>query len=132
MSDHHDEIARLLAALGEPEPPNALRERALGRAQGVWPRPTADRWIALWTSRPLRIAWAGAVAALVVANVAVRVARRAPTPSAASQGAGDSRQLQAITALPRLRPEYANAFGAGPAASAPAATTARRGSEDKS
>ncbi len=121
MSDLHDESARLLAALREPEPPGALRARALAGARAAWERP-ADRWLALWESRPMRIAWAAAVVLLAAANIGVRVAPHAgPRARMASPTQADAANddLQAITALPRLRPEYADVLSAGPAAAAP-------------
>ncbi len=135
MNDIHDDLRRVLAALEEPEPPGALRAGALDAAGDAWERPTADRWLALWESRPLRLAWAAVVVALAAANVGVRLAthagvqaRREPTARADAS----NRELHAIVALPRLRPEYANASTAGPATAAPAAEAAHQRSENKS
>ncbi len=132
MSGHNDEVTRLLAAIAEEEPPGALRERALAGARTAWERP-ADRWVALWESRPLRVAWSAAVVLLVAANVGVRatVHGGAPGgPTRASQGGMDQRnELQAVTGLPRLRPDYADTFRLRPVTAAPAPQGTR--SEDK-
>ncbi|HVN76642.1 MAG TPA: hypothetical protein VMT19_10025 [Thermoanaerobaculaceae bacterium] len=136
MRDRHDEIARLLAAPVEPDPPEALRERALAAARAAWERPT-DRWQALWESRPLRVAWSVTAVLLLVANVVVRVtskpASRVAIRPAAPRAARGAGELQAIVTLPRIRAEYLG-FGAAPPArpqKAPARQP-RQGSEDKS
>lgn len=55
-----------------PSPPEALRRRVLTRAHSaLGERPVPDVWDRLWTNRPLRLAWAAAVAALVLAQLAV-------------------------------------------------------------
>ncbi len=136
MSERNDKSSRPLAALGEPEPPAALRERALAGARAAWERP-AYRWQALWESRPLRIAWAAAVVLLVAANVAVRAPWRSHGgPSAAApRERSESRELGAVVALPRLRPEYAGTDAAARADAqrlAPQPDGKPRGSEDKS
>ena len=111
MNEPHDDIRRVVRAVGEPDPPGGLRERVLAGARAAWDRPALDPWHRIWESRALRLAWAGAVAALTIANVAVRAAahasRGAQAPSAASSDARRGNDLQAVVALPRLRAEYA-------------------------
>ena len=139
MNDSHEEIRRLVSSAGAPEPPGELRERALARAREAWGRPARDPWRRAWESRPLRLAWAGAVLALAIANIAVRTAshasRGAQPPSAASSGATRGNELQAVVALPRLRAEYV-AIGTVPgntlAPRAPAPAQPLHRSEDKS
>lgn len=140
MSDDHEEMARLLAAIEEPEPPRALRGRAMAGADEAWARgPVADRWRALWESRPLRLAWAVAVLALVAANVVVRTGSpshpRIPAAVATSEEHRDSRELQAIVELPRIRlhiagVDVAEGRAAGPLAPEP--KTPHHDTEDKS
>ncbi|MDD5564876.1 MAG: hypothetical protein PHQ91_14270 [Thermoanaerobaculaceae bacterium] len=109
MSDDHEEMAQLLAALEEPEPPRALRARALAGAEEAWTRggPAADRWRRLWESRPLRLAWAAAVVLLVGANLALRTGSRARPPASPAAAAAQERaglqELQAVVELPRIR-----------------------------
>ncbi len=109
MSDDHEEMARLLTAIEEPEPPRALRARALAGAEEAWTRggPAADRWRRLWESRPLRLAWAAAVVLLVGANLALRTGSRARPPAspaaAAAQERAGLKELQAVVELPKIR-----------------------------
>ena len=139
MNEPHNPITQLLSTPAEPEPPQALRERALGKARAAWVRPARNPWRRVWDSRPLRLAWAGAVLALAIANVAVRTdahaSRGAQVPSAASSGATRGNELQAVVALPRLRAEYV-AIGTVPgntlAPRAPAPAQPLHRSEDKS
>ena len=111
MSGHDDELARLLAAVAEEEPPRGLRGRVLAAAHDARPEvEEADPWRRLWESRPLRLAWVAVVVLLAAANLAVRVAGRGRPPRgsllAAAPGGAHNGELQAIVALPRLRPEY--------------------------
>lgn len=140
MNDDRNDIARLLAALDEPEPPGALRERTLARAQSSWNRPPVpDSWNRVWHSRPLRLAWAAAVVALVVANAALRSGSQArprtAAADAASREAAGLAELQAVVELPRIRPEYAG-IGAPQGRAIPPGdsnpTTQRNDLEDKS
>jgi hypothetical protein len=139
MNEPHHPITQLLSTFAEPEPPQALRERALAKARAAWERPALDPWRRAWESRPLRLAWAGAVLALAIANVAVRAAahasRGAQAPFAAASGATRGNELQAVVALPRLRAEYV-AIGTVPgntlAPSAPEPARPLHGSEGKS
>ena len=112
MSDDHEKIARLLAAIEEPEPPRGLRGRALAGASAAGARkPAVDAWRRLWESRPLRLAWAVAVVLLLAANVIIRTGSpshpRTAAPVAASKEHEDSRELQAIIELPRIRLQHA-------------------------
>ncbi len=116
MSGHDDELARLLAAVAEEEPPRALRERALAAASSAWPDADAvDPWRRLWESRPLRLAWVAVVVLLAAANLAVRVVghgRAAGQASSVTATVGaHNGELQAVVALPRLRPEYVSVGG---------------------
>ena len=108
MSGHDDELTRLLAAVAEEEPPRGLRERALTAANDARPEvEEADPWRRLWESRPLRLAWAIAVALLLAANVVSRTGSpshpRTAAPVAAAKEHQDSHELQAIVALPGIR-----------------------------
>jgi hypothetical protein len=108
MNDDHEELTRLLAAIGEPEPPRGLRGRAVAGAEAAWRRPAAaDPWRRLWESRPLRIAWVAAVVLLVGANLALRTGSRvgppAPPAAAAAQERAGTKELQAVVELPQVR-----------------------------
>ncbi len=108
MSDDHEKIARLLAAIEEVEPPRGLRELALARAAAAGARkPAVDAWRRLLESRPLRLAWAVAVVLLVAANLTIRTGSRARPPAvpaaAAAQERAGLKELQAIVELPRIR-----------------------------
>jgi hypothetical protein len=108
MSDDHERIARLLAAIEEVEPPRGLRELALARAAAAGARePAVDAWRRLWESRPLRLAWAVAVVILVAANLTIRTGSRTRPPAvpaaAAAQERAGLKELQAIVELPRIR-----------------------------
>lgn len=55
-----------------PEPPAGLRERVLDRARAEFAHSVPrDPWSRVWSSRPLRLAWAAMVVALLVANLVV-------------------------------------------------------------
>ena len=109
MTDLHDNVNRLIRTLGDPEPPQGLRGRTLARAQAAWARPAADRWLALWESRPLRLAWAATVLLLVACNFALRTGSPAPpravAPAVAFREQTGLKELQAVVELPRLRQE---------------------------
>jgi len=65
-------------------PPRALRERALAAARQSWDAaagvtPSEDRWKRAWESRPLRLAWAIAVVALVAGHLLLSRAPRTET-----------------------------------------------------
>ncbi len=108
MNVERDPVTRLLAAIEEPEPPRGLRELALAGAAAAGARKAAvDAWRRLWESRPLRLAWAVAVALLVAANFTIRTGSRARPPAvpaaAAAQERAGLKELQAIVELPRIR-----------------------------
>jgi len=99
---------RLLDALKPPQPPPELRDRSLRAATDVLRRPPVpDRWTRIWESRPLRLAWAAAVAGLLVANTLIPTTPR-PAPATAqgfslhqlSRAAED--EIRAIATMPRL------------------------------
>lgn len=104
------EVDRLLAGLEPASPPPGTRDRALAaaraaRAHGTKP---GDLWTRLWRSRPARLAWAAAVAALLLAHVVVTVERspqRGPshTPAALASLDESKTELVAIAELPPLR-----------------------------
>lgn len=99
----------LLEPFDTPEPGPELRERAVGAALRVLSRPiTADVWSLIWRSRPLRVAWACSVAALLFANLAVwRHHGAVAPPTARSQEQPLlplDRELSAIVDLPRIDP----------------------------
>lgn len=84
-----------LAGVAPPEPPDRLRAAALAAAERVWDaRP--DFWTRLAASRPLRLAWAAAVLALVASHAAMSVADR--------RAAARSRESDARTAAPAGAP----------------------------
>lgn len=111
MSDPHDPVTRLLSNLKPPEPPASLRASTLSRATRAWVRPaTPDRWRQVLESRPLRLAWATTVVALVAAHLALSTRpehKLAPTagPEVAASAAQD-RELREVVELPRLREAY--------------------------
>ena len=111
MSQQHDPTELLRAAASSSEPPASLRARTLARAAEAWAPPAVpDFWRQIWESRPLRLAWATATVALVVANLALpsraSLQARFAQPSEAAQ-AEARRELREIVWLPRLRMEYA-------------------------
>ncbi|HNX49973.1 MAG TPA: hypothetical protein PLS53_12725 [Thermoanaerobaculaceae bacterium] len=108
MSEPRDPVTPLLSSLAPSEPPASLRARTLSRAARVWEQPAPpDRWRQVRESRPLRLAWAAAVVALIVANLTLpswsgSPAGRALPPEVAASAAQD-RELQELVELPRLR-----------------------------
>ncbi len=113
MSRKPDPDTSPLVAAADSEPPALLRARTLARAAEAWAEPARpDPWRRVWESRPLRLAWATAVVALVAANLALPSRPSATGPAvrgdALTQAAAD-RELREVVALPRLKPEYADA-----------------------
>lgn len=108
-----DRVPRRLDRLRPPEPPARLRERTLAAAAAVLRSDAEiDIWFRLWSSRPLRMAWAVAVSGLVLANVAVTLrpgpstgAHRMPLAVSGYQLAGElAGELAEIAELPRIEP----------------------------
>jgi len=105
----NDPFDRLSAGLIPPAPPLELRARTLAAAHSaVNCKHSSDVWYRLWTSWPLRIAWAAAVAGLLVGNLLVG----ADTPSAppgpllpVAAAAGGSGELAEVAELGRLTVE---------------------------
>lgn len=104
MTRHHPKGREPLAGFKPPPPPDDLRAQTLARARRAMERPRVrDRWRELWESRPLRLVWAAAVAALVAANLAVS-ARPLPSPArAARTSAAADDELRSAIALGDLR-----------------------------
>jgi len=78
--------------LAPPAPPRALRERALAAARESWgsgaePARVPDRWTRAWESRPLRLAWAAAVVALLAGHLLLPRAASTKPPAAARAAA---------------------------------------------
>jgi len=66
------DLERLLPGLEPPPPPAGLRARALAAAcERLAAEPAPDLWSKIWNNRALRLAWAGAVALLLVGHVLV-------------------------------------------------------------
>lgn len=103
-----DPVTRMLSDLEPESPPPALRGRALARAQQAWDSSAVpDRWRQIWESRPLRLAWATAVVALLAANLVVPSAPGGqPAVAVRSDPSLTSRELLDVVSLPRLRSTY--------------------------
>jgi len=130
------EVERLLGGLAPANPPPGTRERALAAARAARTAPAQpdDLWTRVWRSRPARLAWAAAVAALIVANLVVSVERSpkggaSRAPALASLDSGEP-ELIAIAELPPLRLDLTPAidpFGRPAAAqNQPSQQTSRR------
>ena len=96
-----NEMDRLLAALERPSVPEGLRARALAtartaRAAGAERQRLEDR---LWGSRALRLAWAGAVVALAVANLVPGALPAAPGPERVQVAAAAGSRFTDLDAL---------------------------------
>ena len=130
---------RLLGRLQLPFPPADLRARSLAAARTAMVRPAhrPDRWTRLWENRVARLAWAAAVAGLVLGHLALSLPRhRATTRSGTAvllAGALPDVELAETAALPRLRsgrlPQLDPPIGPRPAAPAEP-TAARRANHD--
>ena len=108
-----------LAGLAPPGAPPELKARVLAASlKALLSAPARpDRWSLLWTSRPLRLAWAASLLLLLAGHaVLVRPSRpRAETaalPLSHTVSEADA-ELAAIGRLPRLDPD-ARPLGAGP------------------
>lgn len=104
-----DPVRRLLDRVELPPPPAELEARSLAAARTAMARTPArtDLWTRMWESRAARLAWAAAVAGLVLGHVALSLPNR---PSAARSGppmllAGTApdAELAEATQLLRLR-----------------------------
>jgi hypothetical protein len=116
MNDDREMLDRLLGGLVPPEPPRELQRRLLRKATDALGREAPrDIWTRLWESRPLRLAWAGAVAALLVANVVVPSGRRAAPLQVAAPPQQSvpplADELESIARLPRIDLDTLPAIG---------------------
>jgi hypothetical protein len=100
-----------LAGLAPPGAPPELRGRVLAASRAAFRAGPArpDRWSLLWTSRPLRLAWAASFLLLLAGHaVLVRpndpLAEAAPRPLSRSVSEADA-ELAAIGRLPPLDPD---------------------------
>jgi len=108
MNDTQQPSTQLFAGMQPPGPPPGLRPDVLASATAALEEePPMDRWAQLWHSRPLRLAWAATVLALVGANLAIT---EAPAPSSARAAGSFLRSLAEadaevaeIARLPRLQ-----------------------------
>ena len=122
----HDLLRDLLGSLELPEAPSGLKERAVSSAAGAMTRRAAgdDVWTRLWHSRPLRLAWAASVAALLAGHLVVSLHlsgghTTAGTPSGGAAADRDS-DLRAIAALPPIDLGTVPALDGAPVGTPPA------------
>ncbi|MEW6336923.1 MAG: hypothetical protein ACOY3Y_00010 [Acidobacteriota bacterium] len=116
MTRKDDPLASLLDGARVPEPPPALRAATLTAAREALERAARrDPWRSVWEDRRLRWAWAAAVAALAVANIALP-GRRPAAPSPSPATAAVEPELASFVALPRIEARHL-----GPEAAAPVA-----------
>ncbi len=104
------DVDRLLAGLVPAPPPTETRHRALAaaRAAKVLGTEPEDAWSRLWRSRPVRLAWAATVVALLLAHALLSVRGPAPagvsvSPAHLANQAEAEAELAAIAELPPLR-----------------------------
>lgn len=101
--EHH------LSSFEAPLPPASLRTRSLtaARAAMAGAEGRTDLWTRLRQSRAARVAWAAAVAGLVLAHVVLSVPARSTPARRRSplvlSGIPQDPELEATVALPRLR-----------------------------
>jgi hypothetical protein len=110
MSNEDRRIDSLLRGLAPPAAPSGLRDQVLPPALAALQQdPPPDLWSRLWSSRPLRLAWAGSFTALVLCHLGLTVPRvapadRQPLPRAMTAGTIHlEEELAELTRLPRLR-----------------------------
>ena len=108
-----------LEGLAPPGAPPELRARVLAASRAALlaePEPR-DRWTLLWTSRPLRLAWAASFLLLIAGHAALAPSGRpqgqAATPSLSRPVSEADAELAAIGHLPRLDPD-ARPLGGNP------------------
>jgi hypothetical protein len=79
-----DDLLRRVRPAG---PPSDLRDRSLAAAREARHRAVRpDVWTRVWSNRPLRIAWAASLAAVLVAHAALTVRDTSnPVPETAAQ-----------------------------------------------
>jgi hypothetical protein len=108
MNSNHPPTEPLFEGFAPPNPPAELRGQTLERATvALQEDPLPDLWSRIWRNRPLRLAWAATVLALIGANLATT---RVPTPSSAHLAAwfpgsfaGIDEEVVEIVRLPRLQ-----------------------------
>jgi hypothetical protein len=104
-----DPVRRLLDRVELPPPPADLEARSLAAARTAMARTPVrpDLWTRLWDSRPARLAWAAAVAGLVLGHVVLSLPDRPVAarlgPPLLLAGAPPDHELAEATELPRLR-----------------------------
>ena len=105
MSNKNDPIHQFLGLIKQPDPPDSLREQTLSIAVQTMRESAAERdfWTSIWESRPLRLAWAATVVALLAANLILpRFERKQQSES----GMGNRLELEELgdaVSAPRLR-----------------------------
>lgn len=129
-----DPVRRLLDRVEPPPPPADLEARSLAAARTAMVRTPArtDLWTRLWESRAARLAWAAAVAGLVLGHVVLSLPGQPAAPRPAAPlilaGATPDPELAEATTLPPLRsgrlPQLDTTLVRRPAPP-PAATTAQ-------
>lgn len=92
--------------LEPPEAPPELRRRVIAAARAAADRTGApDRWTRIWESRPARLAWAAAVAALIFGHLVIGgpvVRRSAQTAVPLTTAVETDDELAEIVVLGRL------------------------------
>jgi hypothetical protein len=121
-----DPVRRLLDRVEPPPPPDDLEARSLAAARTAMARTPARTvlWTRLWESRAARLAWAAAVAGLVLGHVVLslpnRQAAARPGPPMLLAGTATDAELIEATQLLRLRsgrlPQLDTAIAPRPAA----------------
>lgn len=103
---HDDPLRELLSGLEAPAPPRELQARALAAAgRALAQASTWDLWERICESRPVRLAWATGVLALVGGHLALSLARHfssATPPSAVMVRTELSTEVAAIATLPSI------------------------------
>jgi hypothetical protein len=107
MKQHVDPLPR---DVQPPGPPPELRERVLTAARAAAATDQgAGLWHRLWTSRPLRLAWAAAVVGLIIGHSLIGPnGPKAPPAGPAlpvAAAAGNAGELAEVAALGRLTAE---------------------------
>lgn len=102
-----DRIGSMLSGLEPVAPPEELKTRTLAAAsRALAEPPMPDLWERLWASRPLRLAWATSMLALLGGHLLLSVSQRlaTPPPPELAAGAGLPAELATIATLPSIDP----------------------------
>ena len=133
MSNKNDPIHQFLGLIKQPDPPGSLREQTLSIAVETMREPAGERdfWTTIWESRPLRLAWAATVVALLAANLILPRFERKQQSESGMENRLEMEELGDAVSAPRLRFSYIKPLIAAPSPTLPFHDTKPKSQKEK-